>query len=346
VAAIPFLWLLPLTLYLLTFVLCFESDRWYRRTLFLPAAALSLAACAYGLQDGEIGVNVKVAIPLYCAGLFVFCMFLHGELARLRPGPRHLTRFYLMLSLGGAAVGLIAPRILPAYYELGIGFVISAALAAGMLRRIRPAIAVAAILAIACSYFLYAQIKDDFTDARRLERNFYGTLNTLDYVDQEVDSPVRALFHGSVKHGEQYLSEAYRREPTAYYGRTSGIGLAIANSKTGSQKVGVIGLGAGTLAVYGLPGDVYRMYEINPQVVELARSEFSFMADSRATIETVLGDARISMEQEPPQDFDVLAVDAFSGDSVPVQLITAEAMDVYLRYTKPDGIIAFHLTNR
>jgi hypothetical protein len=350
VAAIPFLWLLPLTLYLLTFVLCFESDRWYRRSFFIPAAALLLTACAYGLQHGEIGVNVKVAIPLYSAGLFVFCMFLHGELARLRPGPRHLTRFYLMLSLGGAlggvAVGLVAPRILPAYYELGIGFVMSASLAAVMLRRKRQAILVATILAMACSYFLYAQITDDFTDARRLERNFYGTLTTLDYVDQDVNSRVRALFHGSVKHGEQYLSEAYRREPTAYYGRTSGIGLAIANSKTANKKVGVIGLGAGTLAVYGKPGDVYRMYEINPQVIELARSEFTFMADSRANIEIILGDARISLEQEPPQSFDVLAVDAFSGDSVPVHLITAEAMDVYLRHTNPDGIIAFHLTNR
>jgi len=350
VAAIPFLWLLPLTLYLFTFVLCFESDRWYRRAFFIPAAALLLAACAYGLQDGEIGAEVKIAIPLYCTGLFVFCMFLHGELARLRPGPRHLTRFYLMLSLGGAlggiAVGLIAPRILPAYYELGAGFVISAGLAAVMLKRKRPAMLIAIGLAMACSYFLYAQISADFTDARRLERNFYGTLNTLDYVDQEVDSRVRALFHGSVKHGEQYLSEAYRREPTAYYGRTSGIGLAIANSKTENKKVGVIGLGAGTLAVYGKPGDVYRMYEINPQVIELASSEFTFMADSHASIEIVLGDARISMEREPPQRFDVLAVDAFSGDSVPVHLITAEAMDVYLRHTKPDGIIAFHLTNR
>lgn len=205
---------------------------------------------------------------------------------------------------------------------------------------------VAIALALACTYFLYAQIRDDFTDARRLERNFYGTLNTVEYVDQEVDSRVRALFHGSVKHGEQYLSEAYRREPTAYYGRTSGIGLAIANSRTANKKVGVIGLGAGTLAVYGQPGDVYRMYEINPQVIELARSEFTFMADSRASIETVLGDARISLEREPPQSFDVLAVDAFSGDSVPVHLITAEAMDAYLRHTKPDGIIAFHLTNR
>lgn len=350
VAAIPFLWLLPLTLYLLTFVLCFEGDRWYRRSLFVPAGALLLAACAYGLQDSDIGISVKIAIPLYSAGLFVFCMFLHGELARLRPGPRHLTRFYLMLSLGGALggamVGLIAPRVLPAYYELGIGFVMTAALAALMFRRNRLAMLTATVLAALCGYFLYGQISDDFTAARRLERNFYGALDTRDTPDTEVGDMVRQLFHGSIKHGEQYLSQARRHEPTAYYGRTAGIGLAIANTNPERKKVGVIGLGAGTLAVYGKPGDTYRMYEINPQVIELARSEFTFMADSAATIETVLGDARLSMERETPQGFDVLAVDAFSGDSVPVHLITAEAMDVYLRHMKPDGIIAFHVTNR
>lgn len=350
VAAIPFLWLLPLTLYLLTFVLCFESDRWYRRSLFVPAGAILLAACAYGLQDSDIGIRVRIAIPLYAAGLFVFCMFLHGELARLRPGPRHLTRFYLMLSLGGALggalVGLVAPRVLPGYYELGIGFIMTACLAALMLRRNRLAVLIALTLAALCGYFLYGQISDDFTAARRLERNFYGALDTRDDADTELNDVVRQLYHGSIKHGEQYLSPERRREPTAYYGRSAGIGLAIAHTSPDHKKVGVIGLGAGTLAVYGKAGDTYRMYEINPQVIELARSEFTFMADSAATIETVLGDARLSMEREAPQGFDVLAVDAFSGDSVPVHLITAEAMDVYLRHMKPDGIIAFHLTNR
>lgn len=350
VASIPFLWLLPLTLYLLTFVLCFESDRWYRRVIFVPSGAILLAVCAYGLQDSDIGIRVMVAIPLYSAGIFVFCMFLHGELARLRPSPRHLTRFYLMISLGGAlggiVVGLIAPRVFPAYYELGIGFVITAALAAVMFRRSRPTMLVALVLATVCGYFLYAQISDNVTYAQRLERNFYGTLYTMESVDKDVDDRVRQLFHGSIKHGEQYLSESRRREPTTYYGRSAGIGLAIANSNAVRKKVGVIGLGAGTLAVYGQPGDIYRMYEINPQVIDLASSEFTFMADSLATIETVLGDARLSMERESPQDYDVLAVDAFSGDSVPVHLITAQAMDVYIRHMKADGIIAFHVTNR
>jgi hypothetical protein len=350
VAAIPFLWLLPLTLYLLTFVLCFESDRWYRRRVFLPLGAAILVLCAYGLQDGAIGVNIWRAIPLYSGAVFVLCMFLHGELARQRPSPRHLTRFYLMVSLGGAAggivVGLVAPRVLPAYYELGIGFVITALFAAATLRQQRIVAGAAVGIALACAYFLYAQIASDFEDTRRLERNFYGTLLTLDVDKESVNDKVRQLYHGSIKHGEQLLSAENRRRPTAYYGPSSGIGLAIANTNPEHKKVGVIGLGAGTLAVYGQPGDTYRMYEINPQVIDLAKSEFTFMSDSPATVETVLGDARLSMEREAPQDFDVLAVDAFSGDSIPVHLITAEAMDVYLRHMKPDGVIAFHVTNR
>jgi hypothetical protein len=350
VAAIPFLWLLPLALYLLTFVLCFESDRWYRRRFFLLPTAILLLVCAYGLQDSAIGVNIKVAIPLYSVGLFFFCMFLHGELAHIRPTPRYLTRFYLMLSLGGAlggiSVGLIAPRILPAYYELGIGFVIIALLAVALLRGSSWLRVAGGVIAIICGYSLYVQIEDDFTGTRRIARNFYGNLLTLDTHREDPRDNVRELYHGSIKHGEQYLASDRRLEPTTYYGPTSGIGRAIAGTDPIGKKVGLIGLGAGTLAMYGRPGDVYRFYEINPQVIDFAQSEFSFMRESKARIETMLGDARLSLEREAPQAFDVLAVDAFSGDSVPVHLITAEAMDVYLRHLDENGIIAFHVTNR
>lgn len=346
VAAIPFLWLLPLTLYLLTFVLCFESDRWYRRSVFLLPVGLLLAFCAYALG----GVSVKVAIPLYAAGLFFFCMFLHGELARLRPGPRYLTRFYLMLSLGGAlggiVVGLVAPRVLPAFYELGIGLVITALLAMAVLRERKSMMVAAGGLALLCGYFLFVQISDDFRDARRMERNFYGALLSLDVQRDNPDDNVRQLYHGSVRHGEQFLKPARQQEPTAYYGPSAGIGRAIASSNPQGRKIGLIGMGAGTLALYGRAGDVYRFYEIDPAVVELARSEFTFIGDSRARVETVLGDARLSLERESPQGFDVLAVDAFSGDSIPIHLITTEAMAAYLRHMKPDGIIAFHVTNR
>lgn len=348
VAAIPFLWLLPLTLYLLTFVLCFESDRWYRRSIFLPLTGAMLLLTAFGLND-SIGSDITIAIPLYSIGVFVLCMFLHGELARSRPGVRYLTRFYLMLSLGGAAggimVGLVAPRVLPAYYELGIGFVLIALLGIILLRERKAWAFSSMAISMLCAFFLYQQVRSDVADARQMARDFYGTLLTVDTRREGIDDELRLLFHGSIKHGEQLLSPANRKRPTAYYGRSAGIGVALA-SRTLPKKVGVIGLGAGTLAVYGEPGDAFRLYEINPQVVRFAGEEFSFLADSAASIEMVLGDARLSLEREAPQAFDVLAVDAFSGDSIPVHLITPEALDVYLRHMKPDGIIAFHVTNK
>ncbi|MDM0001494.1 fused MFS/spermidine synthase [Variovorax sp. J22P240] len=349
VAAIPFLWVLPLSVYLLSFVLTFESDRWYRRAVFVPLAAVMLALCAFGLQD-SLGSNLRTALPIYVVGLFALCMFLHGEMSRLRPGSAYLTRFYLMLSLGGAlggvSVGLVAPHVLPAYYELGVGLTLCALIAAVLWRQRRVGMAASLALAGACAWFLALQVEGDATGARRMQRNFYGTLVTLDTLRGEAKDHVRQMYHGSVKHGEQYLAPARRREPTTYYGPSSGVGLAIAAAPARSRRIGLIGLGAGTLATYGRPGDVYRVYEINPEVFDLADSEFSFLADSPARIERVLGDARLALEREPPQAFDVLAVDAFSGDSVPIHLITSEAMDVYLRHMRPEGIVAFHVTNR
>jgi MFS family permease len=349
VAAIPFLWLLPLTLYLLTFVLCFEGDRWYRPVWFRPLAAVLTVVCAYGLINGQLGSHITVAIPLYITTLFVLCMFFHGELAALRPEARYLTRFYLMISVGGAAggiaVGLIAPRVLPAYYELGIGLVLASALALWLVRpRMQRLVAGGVGLLSAC--FLFLQVAGDLEDRRYLDRNFYGTLLTLDSVYDPPQHNRRLLFHGNIKHGEQFLDPALSREPTAYYGQTSGVGLAIANTPASGKKVGVIGLGAGTLATYGQKGDTYRMYELDPAVIEIARTEFSFVSQSDATIDMVLGDARLSLEREAPQAFDVLAVDAFSGDAVPVHLITRQAMEIYLRHLKPEGVVAFHLTNQ
>jgi len=349
VAAVPFLWILPLSLYLFTFVLCFESDRWYRRGVFLPLTAGVLVLCAFGLQH-HIGSDVRTGLPIYVGGLFVLCMFLHGETARLRPAPRYLTRFYLMLSLGGAIggalVGLVAPHVLPAYYELGIGLTLTALAAVAVLRHRLWLRLSGVALAACCVFFLVAQIRSDRLGARHLVRSFYGALITFDVRRANPPSYVRLLSHGSIKHGEQFLDPLRRREPTTYYGATSGIGRAMAAAPGGPRRVGLIGLGAGTLATYGRSGDVYRIYEINPQVFELADSEFTFLRDSSAQTERVLGDARLALEREAPQGFDLLAVDAFSGDAVPVHLLTAEALDVYLRHMKPDGIVAFHVSNR
>jgi SAM-dependent methyltransferase len=194
--------------------------------------------------------------------------------------------------------------------------------------------------------YIVLQIQEDRNGSRVLERNFYGSLLTIDSDRDDPKDNVRKLFHGSVKHGEQFLAPERRREATAYYGASAGVGLAIASKSHTGARVGVIGLGAGTLAVYGRKGDHYTIYEIDPAVVDLARREFSFLTDCQASLDIVLGDARLQLEREPAQQFDVLAVDAFSGDSIPVHLITAQAMDVYMRHLKPDGILAFHLTNR
>jgi len=347
VAPVPFLWVLPLSVYLLSFILSFESDRWYRRPVVLPLAAAMLALCAYGLQD-SIGSHLRTGLPIYLVGLFLLCLCLHGETARLRPGPAYLTRFYLMLSLGGAAggalVGLVAPHVLPTFYELGIGLVLCGLAAALVWRHRRMGVLASLAMAACCGWFLAEELRDD-ARARRMDRNFYGAMMVVDSGILP-DDQVRRLYHGATLHGEQYLSPANRRWPGSYYSSSSGVGRAIEAAPAGPRRVGLIGLGAGTLAAYGRPGDVYRVYEINPRVFELADTEFSYLRDSAARIERVLGDARLALEREAPQGFDVLAVDAFSADSVPAHLLTVQAMDIYLRHMKPGGVIAFHVSNR
>jgi hypothetical protein len=348
VASVPFLWILPLTLYLLSFILCFEGRGWYQRLVFLAPLLAIVSAMAYALHAERGLMDIKEAIPLTLAGLFVICMFFHGELAAIKPAPRHLTRFYLMVSLGGAlgglAVGLVAVKLFNTYYEYGIGLVVTLAIAAYVTRFMHAAVPLLVLVAVGFSGFhIYAHISDITRDARVMTRNFYGALRVKDAGTGSDAS--RRLVHGAIMHGEQYLAPERRNEPTTYYGATSGI-APVLKSLGPAARVGVVGLGTGTLAAYGRKDDVYRFYEINPQVIEIARGEFSFLGDSAARVETVLGDARLAMEREAPQNYDVLVVDAFSSDSIPVHLITREAMDVYLRHVKADGVIAFHVTNR
>jgi SAM-dependent methyltransferase len=317
----------------------------------LGPVAVILGFCAWGLQTSDVTLDIKVAIPLYLMGLFTCCMFFHGELAKMRPAPRHLTLFYLMVSLGGALggmfVGLIAPRLFTSYAELGLGFVLTAVLAAITLRRSPILVWLTAIcLAGLCGFFWNKQLTQLKEDARVMKRNFYGALRTKDTGPATSPDAMRRLIHGVILHGEQYLNPGRRTEPTTYYGPDSGVGIAIKIVNPANQHVGVIGLGTGTLAAWGKPGDNYRFYDINPQVIEVAQSEFSFLKDSKANIETVLGDARLSLEREAPQHFDVLVIDAFSSDAIPVHLITREAMAVYLHHLKPGGVITFHVTNR
>lgn len=353
VASVPFLWILPLTLYLLSFVLCFEGRNWYQRSIFFGPLLVIVGAMAWALHTNGGVMDIKQAIPLFAAGLFVMCMFFHGELAALKPAPRHLTGYYLMISLGGAVggllVGFVAPKLFNTYYEFGLGLFFTVLIAAYLARRALVIVPVLALVAAGfTAYHVHSYINMLSKDARVMTRNFYGTLRVKDFGDETSLEGTRRLMHGVIMHGEQYLAPARRMEPTTYYGPTSGVGRIISIKRDGAKeiRVGVVGLGAGTIAAYGRKGDVYRFYEINPQVIELAKTEFSFLGSSPAKIETLLGDARLTLEGEPAQGYDVLAIDAFSSDSIPTHLMTYQAMGVYLKNMKPDGVIAFHVTNR
>jgi hypothetical protein len=344
VASIPFLWVVPLALYLITFILCFDHPRWYFRPLFLPAVAVLLPLMAWYIDS----LDLWKAAPLYAVGLFVCCMVCHGELYRSRPGPRYLTMFYLMIAVGGALgallVGIAAPFVLKGYYELGIILVACAGLLAWRSRRApRWITAAAAVVVIATTAFTVQNIHEYRADARVMVRNFYGVVRTRDFTNPV---PFRAMYHGPINHGGQLLDKDYRRQATTYFSRTSGYGRVFQSLPPGPRKVGIIGLGAGALAVYARKGDTFRFYEIDPQVAAVAMSEFSFLEDSPAQTDIVLGDGRLSLEREAPQNYDVLAIDAFSGDSIPMHLLTREAMETYLKHLKPDGVIVFQATNR
>jgi len=359
VAAIPLLWLAPLTLYLLTFIIAFEGGSLgrglYRVEIFWSVVLVWLAGMAWLLVDSRYQFELWMQLGMFLSGLFVGCLFCHGELYRARPAARHLTAFYLTISAGGAVGGLlvavVAPLVFNAYYELGLALIALAALAAVRFAPVHPVArwgSLAMLLAVAaCAAYDGANLHKNVLLS---ERNFYGAIRVKEYGEPGGSYYLRRLVHGVIMHGEQYMEGERRREATTYYMTTSGIGLALAAAGArGPVKVGVIGLGTGTLAAYGRKGDVFRFYEINPPVVRVAREQFGYLGDTEARVEVVLGDARLNLEREAErgsQGFDVLAVDAFSSDSIPVHLITREALALYLRHMKPGGVIAFHVSNR
>jgi len=351
VASVPLLWLVPLTLYLATFIIAFEGKGWYQPRLLWPLVLIGLIAMAWLLVDTEYHYNLALQLGVFLPGLFLACLFCHGELYRSRPAPRYLTTFYLVVSaggaLGGVLVAVVAPIIFDGYFELGAGLAAVALLAVlrlGAVGRAVHALGLLVLLGVAaCATY------DGFRHQRDVlvaKRSFYGVLRVKEYGVPGEESHLRRLVHGTIMHGEQYMSEASRRQPTTYYQRTSGIGAAIESKQDHPIKVGVIGLGTGTIAAYGRPGDVYRFYDIDANVIDIARTEFTFLGDSGAKVQIALGDARLTLEREPPEGFDILAVDAFSSDAIPVHLITRDALATYLRHMKPDGIVAFHVSNR
>lgn len=349
VAPVPLLWVLPLAIYLLTFTLVFSRRKFYTRWLFIRLLAVALGAMGYALWDARAMSALQVTVPLFCGGLFVCCMFCHGELSRSKPVETGLTSFYLMVSLGGALgaifVGLAAPHLFSNLYEFPLTLLLTALLALvtlwgeGWSNR-----ALWVSVSFAMAIVLYQNVHGLEQRSLAMVRDFYGALRVTQTTEFG-DRPVRMLYHGTIRHGAQFLDLPWRKQPTTYYGFDSGIGLALRYCCAGPKRVGVIGLGAGTLAAYGKPGDDFHFYEINPDVVRIANNVFTYLRESPARYEVTLGDARLSLEQEAPQQFDVLAVDAFSGDAIPVHLLTREAVALYLRHLKPNGILAIHTSN-
>ena len=345
IASVPFLWVLPLALYLVTFILAFDHPRWYIRPLFVSTLVVMLPVMAWYVPSLEL----HVAVPIYVVGMFVACMVCHGELARLRPDPAHLTRFYLMLSVGGAAgavlVAIVAPLTLSGYFELGIALVVLALLVVLQVQGWARGAAVLALIATAV--FVVRGAKDYTEGVRVMERDFYGVVRTVDFLSPV---PYRSMYHGGIMHGGQLLGDSFRNTPADYFNPGSGYGRVFRSLREMQPRkplnVGVIGLGAGVIGGWMRPGDSLVFYEISPRVVDIAKREFTYLSDTAARNELVMGDGRLSLEREPPRGYDVLGIDAFSGDSIPMHLVTREAMAIYVKHIKPDGVIVFQATNR
>ncbi len=382
VAVIPFLWVVPLSLYLVTFIICFEHERWYRPLLWAtPAMLLVFLAAVYGGLDWTSGgsipmpfgfdwkmpwsieITYKMELFICFGAMFLAVMVCHGELTRLKPDPKHLTEFYLMMSAGGALggllVSLVAPRVFDSYREWPWGLMVAFGVAAFVATREIRGLKVRwlrGILSIAGFALLIGgpsmMHKWGPKDEERLERvrNFYGVVSVAEDYDYDYDMAWRSLYHGGIMHGMQNMGDSLKEKPFSYYGEETGVGraLLVAQAKP-DARVGVVGMGTGTALCYGSKGHVWRFYEINPVVERLAKTYFTYMEDFQkrgGVLEIVNGDGRLALEKEESQQFDILLLDAFSGDSVPMHLLTREAFQIYERHMKPNGIIAVNCTNR
>jgi hypothetical protein len=358
IAVVPFLWIVPLSLYLLSFIICFDSPRWYRRGPFAVATAAGVLGVSAMMYWNDLDSLLR-QVTVNFATLFVVCMLCHGELVRLKPAPSRLTDFYLSVSAGGALGGIlvavVCPLVFSTYAEMNLGLILSFALAIGVLMSRQPwpwGVRVWLAVSVVCvgmGAVAYVQVDEMIPRSLATVRNFYGVLHVLYTVEDGEDQ--RELVHGRISHGCQLLAEEDRHVPTSYYNVKSGVGVAIkrlpfCRSKEGPMRVGAIGLGAGTIAAYCRRGDHYRFYEINPIVPKIASEYFTFLRDAPGEVEFVLGDARLSMEREADQQYDVIVLDAFSGDAIPSHLITTQAFEVYRRHLSPEGVIAAHVSNK
>jgi hypothetical protein len=368
VAAVPLLWVLPLAMYLLSFILCFGWPRTASRVVWGPGLTVAAAVAVFGLYRAT-DLRVPAQVSLWAIVLFVYGMAGHGELVRLRPGPRHLTSYYLTIAAGGALGGVlnavVAPVLFRGYWELHLGLlggpiVVVVALLAdpgsplrgGPPERLFVSRVAAATALVALAIALGAHATGELRGALIARRGFYGVLRVVRERQGEADECLK-LLHGRIAHGLQLADPRRRQETTTYFGPSSGVGLAIGRhpKRLAGQpmRVGVVGLGVGTIAAWSEPGDAFRFYELDPEVARLSQGPspvFTYLRDAPGAVSVVLGDGRLALEQEPPQAFDVLVLDAFSSDAIPAHLLTREAFALYARHLGEGGIIAVQITNR
>jgi len=360
VAVAPFMWVLPLAVYLVSFIITFDHPRWYRRAVFIPLLGIAYGVVALFVHfRDDFGYDKQIAI--YLMALFAGTMVCHGELVRSRPAPRYLTHFYLMVSAGGAlgglAVAVVAPRIFPDYWEFPLGMLAALGLAVYCLRRdgrlalATPKLAAAIVIVGVASGLAYDEY-NAMDESIETSRTFFGVIRVKTGATSAGETLL--MRHGQIDHGSQFVDKSLNHIPTHYYGKHSGIGTLIgemrkiASKQRRGLRIGVVGLGAGTLCSYGRRGDTFRIYEIDGEVERLARKHFSYIADCEANVKVALGDARIVLEREAlkgSQKFDILALDAFTGDAVPTHLLTRQAIALYRQHLSPGGVLAIHATN-
>jgi len=357
IASVPFLWLLPLTIYLLTFILCFANDKYYVKTWWNTAFVLVVLA-SFLLYFFAGHLDFIAQVSMFSLILLVCCMVCHGELARLKPPTSRLTLYYLAISfggfLGGLSVSIIAPKLFSQFSEFPLAiYGVYLVIVCFAWRTLNGKSALVkkstlALFAVALPIGFIATesifVQHDVVSSR----NFYGQLAVKDVSHGSLNE--RRLVDGTTSHGTQSLDSGKANIPLSYYRQGTGVALALQErGKRGAIKVGIIGLGAGTLAAYGRAGDHYQFYELNPQVKRYALDYFSYLTNTPAQYDVKLGDGRLSLDRElragGSGQFDVLVVDAFSSDAIPAHLLTREALALYRQHLKSDGVIAIHISN-
>ncbi len=365
VATFPFLWVWPLAIYLATFALAFSSDRAFHPTVLV---VLFAAACCYGtFLAGRPYLSLGWSLILHLGVLFVTCLALHVEIARSRPSPQRLTSFYVAIAAGGALGGTFVAVAAPLWFvdrwEYPIGVTAAAMLLATFrLREWRLAgtpppwarrqpVALAVVSIVVLGGALGWRTQADHAGVIAQYRNFYGLVE-IQEGSASSGAAVLRIVNAGIDHGSQFVEPDARSMPTSYYTATSGVSQALVHHPgraDGGLRVGVIGLGAGTLAAYAQPGDHWTFYEINPRIAEIAEATFTYLDDARArgaTVDIEVGDGRLALMGEDEADFDLLVLDAFTGAAIPTHLLTREAFEGYRGRLAPEGLVAVHLSSR